>query len=75
MISRKEYHRQYYLDNRQRKLDATNKRREISRVFIWEYKSKHPCVRCGFSNPAALDFHHRNPNEKDIGIGDAVGNG
>jgi hypothetical protein len=29
-----------------------------------ETKSGLECKRCGFSHPAALDFHHRNPEEK-----------
>jgi len=27
------------------------------------------CERCGFNNPAALDFHHKNPKEKKDTIG------
>jgi hypothetical protein len=31
--------------------------------FVLDYKKQHPC-RCGESEPACLDFHHRNPKEK-----------
>lgn len=28
------------------------------------YLEDHPCRRCGFSDPRALDFHHREPDQK-----------
>lgn len=30
------------------------------------------CVKCGFDNPAALEFHHKNPDEKSFGIGNVA---
>lgn len=35
-----------------------------NRKRIEEYKALNPCIVCGETNPAALVFHHRNPNEK-----------
>jgi hypothetical protein len=38
----------------------------LSRIndIINEIKSEKSCMFCGESHPAALDFHHRNPEEK-----------
>jgi hypothetical protein len=33
--------------------------RHAARRFILQYMKVHPCARCGFYNPAALEFHHR----------------
>jgi hypothetical protein len=34
-----------------------------AKQFVFDYKSSHPCV-CGESDPACLDFHHRDPSGK-----------
>jgi hypothetical protein len=33
-----------------------------------EYKKTLSCERCGFSHPAAIDFHHKDPTKKEFGI-------
>ncbi|MEL0011655.1 MAG: HNH endonuclease, partial [Bacteroidota bacterium] len=33
------------------------------------------CEMCGESHPAALDFHHRDPSEKDTNLASVVGMG
>ena len=33
------------------------------------------CQKCGFSHPAALDFHHKNENEKEYDVSQLVRNG
>jgi len=43
-------------------------RRKDKNIYL-EY-SNGKCVECGYNKcPAALTFHHRNPNEKEISIG------
>ncbi len=42
------------------------KNRSLAQKFAWEYKEKHPCVRCGFSHPAALHFHHLRDKLTDV---------
>lgn len=32
---------------------------------MFELKSNLCCVRCGENDPCCLEFHHRNPEEKD----------
>ena len=42
------------------------------RQWINEYKASHPCKRCGESELCCLDFHHRDPSEKEIVIAVAI---
>jgi hypothetical protein len=50
---RKKYTREY-----QKKL------RRARAKWLHDYKRDVGCESCGFSHPAALDFHHLDPNEK-----------
>lgn len=50
-----------------RKLQIKERQKEI-RQQVQEYKKTVACVRCGFSHPAAIDFHHRDPKNKTIEI-------
>jgi hypothetical protein len=67
------YNRQYYQRNRERLLQKQREknRRHIERVGAWlsEFKKQLSCSRCSESHPATLQFHHRDPNEKDFSIG------
>jgi hypothetical protein len=51
-------------------LAARLARREKARQ--WLATQKFACIKCGESNAACLDFHHRDPKEKDFQIGYAV---
>lgn len=35
----------------------------------WIYSLKKECLICGENEPVCLDFHHKDPNEKDFTIG------
>lgn len=37
------------------------------RKWFWEFKKKLKCLKCGFSHPAALQFHHRENKKYEIG--------
>jgi len=72
----KEHHR-----NHMRKWRASNREhanrtwtdlRAKKKAWLDEYKSTHPCKDCGETHPACLDFHHRNPNEKELTLSLAV---
>jgi hypothetical protein len=77
--SRKEYRREYYQKNRDRLLSMSkeNARKNRKRLtaglkrrrneladWLWEMKCKMKC-QCGENHPSCLDFHHRDPNEKE----------
>lgn len=44
------------------------------RKYIYEYLSKHPCIKCGEDDPRCLDFDHIEPDNKDLAISRAIWN-
>lgn len=56
--------RDWYRRNTIKVNAAVAKRKKELAEFIAEYKKDKFCINCGFSHPAALDFHHRNPTTK-----------
>lgn len=49
-----------------------NERRRETRIWFNEYKKTLRCCICGESHPGVLDFHHKDPIEKDKTVSDAV---
>ncbi len=69
----KAYYRKHIVVMRQR---VKNRKREIRRWFE-EYKQGFECEVCGFSGEEcawSLEFHHKDPSEKDHIIAYMVGN-
>ena len=75
MFDRTEYNKQWYEKNKVQRYNQIKERRESGRQYVFDYKKNNPCVRCGFSHPAALDFHHKDHTTKTIGVADAVSGG
>jgi hypothetical protein len=48
----------YYVANKQKVILSNAKHRKNKRVEWQEFKATFACTVCGFSHPAALDFHH-----------------
>lgn len=72
---RTEYKRKWHQENKERRLAAKKARRD--KIYEWfdEYKSSLKCVKCGFDNPIALDFHHIDSKEKENSIATMVHDG
>jgi hypothetical protein len=51
-----------------------NKIDRKAKIKIWfnDYKSKLRCSRCQENHIACLVFHHKNPQDKDINVSDAI---
>jgi hypothetical protein len=65
----------HYNLNKEYYLTRNEKYRQSTFAWLREYKSTLSCCICGFSHPAAIDFHHRDPKEKifNISIGPTIG--
>lgn len=71
----KEYHKQWYSNNReQQKLRMSERRKEL-RDWFNNIKLSSKCSICGENHIACLDFHHTDPSTKDFDISLMVSNG
>ena len=58
-----------YSEYEKRQEIVKSKRVKTRQKFINNYKIKLGCAKCGYNkHPAALDFSHRNPKEKQFNI-------
>jgi Fe-S-cluster-containing dehydrogenase component len=68
----KAYRREWYLKNRQKEIDRaarnTRKREKENRQWLIDYKKTLKCSRCEEDHPACIDFHHLDPNEKEVNV-------
>jgi hypothetical protein len=71
------YNKEHYQKNRAdyiRKAATWNKENNPVGRLCYEYKLAHPCVDCGESDPACLEFDHRDRATKKFNICTAVKN-
>lgn len=54
----KEYSRKHYVANREKIQKKASEYKQIKRKEWSEFKATFKCANCGFSHPAAMDFHH-----------------
>lgn len=47
-------------------------RRNRIRTWLDDYKKELTCERCGFADFRALEFHHKNPGEKELNVADML---
>ncbi len=73
------YNREYYQRNREHLLDKQREKNrrfaETRRKWLVEYKKTLCCERCGENHPATLTFHHKESDDKDFEISNAIGKG
>ena len=66
----REYRKNWYERNKESEQDKAKIRqkkiREDFNKWYYEYKSTLSCIQCGFSHPAAIDFHHRDKMDKEF---------
>lgn len=71
----KEYKAVWYKENRKRLIAKDRERRIELRKWFNGFKLTLKCERCSFSHPAALDFHHKDGEEKENCVTTLVGLG
>lgn len=71
--------KQWYENNKERhKHNVKQNRRETvrqTRQFVLDYLQSHPCELCGESDPAVLEFHHRDPADKRTRVSAMINTG
>lgn len=71
----KEYHKSWYQRNKERHKENCRKNRQRYIAEWREFKSEQKCSRCGFTHPAAIDFHHIDPKSDDRKVNELTSNG
>lgn len=67
-----EYARGWRARNKARHNHNWTELRKRKKDWVDQFKQGKTCKLCGESHPACLDFHHRDPNEKEFTIALAV---
>lgn len=67
--------RKWYRANAGRKIAWQKRRRGEIRKWWRELKATKQCLTCGEDAPECLQFHHRNPSEKEVNLSTVVTNG
>jgi hypothetical protein len=70
-----EYSRKYYIANKDKVKTLSKLNRAIGKAKWDTFKCTLRCTKCGFRHPAALDFHHTNPSEKENLVSKLVSDG
>ena len=70
-----EYSHKYYLANKDKVMARSKVTRAIGKAKWSAFKCTLKCTKCGFSHPAALDFHHTDPTQKENLVSKLASNG
>lgn len=73
--AQRKHQREHYARNAKRIIREVHERRGRIRDFVRGLKEGKSCQHCGFSNPLALDFHHRDASHKDLALAKVIEQG
>lgn len=71
----KKYDKKHYKNNKKYYIDKNKKRQEMLKRWLDEYKSNLKCKNCGEDYIYCLEFHHKDPNKKEIDISQTIRRG
>ena len=71
----KEYQKKYYQANKEYYIRKAAEKKEAMRIWFNDLKSFLKCSNCPENNAICLDFHHRDPKKKEIGLSAVVQQG
>ena len=66
--------RRYYARNVAKTVERVRKLNQRYKTEWDVFKSSLKCERCGENHPATLDFHHKNPKEKEHAVSTLIRN-
>lgn len=66
---RRKQNQRYYQKNKKKWSEYRKKQREEAKAYVRNAKSG-GCVKCGEDHLACLEFHHRDPEQKDFQLSD-----
>ncbi len=69
------YDRAWYRQHSRQVRIANEEQKRKLHQWYEEYKATLACQHCGENHPATLVFHHRDPNEKELSVAQAVHDG
>lgn len=67
--------KEYYDNNRKKECNRVKSRKIYLKKWFDKLKKTLKCERCPESDSVCLDFHHKNPDEKEINLCNATNNG
>jgi len=62
------YRRKWYAENSKSEKEHVARRRKEIKKWLNDYRSNLNCSKCNEDHPATLDFHHKNPKEKEFQV-------
>lgn len=65
-IDRKDYNKRWYEKNKESEIQKSIARKNLKRAEWYEFKKTLKCLLCSENEPICLDFHHKDPNEKEF---------
>ena len=65
----------YVQENLEEIVARKRRKRAEMRAWFQDLKAQYCCYECGEDDPRCLDFHHRDPEEKEFILADAVRRG
>ena len=71
----KKYRKSHYLNNKKKYIDKAKVFTQSIIEWFIEYKKTLKCKECNESRYWVLDFHHRDPKEKDIEVSSLIRKG
>ena len=71
----RQYRKDWYYKNREKSITKAAIRNREFKDWFADFKKSLSCLKCGEDHPAALDFHHRNPLEKDMEVSNLISKG
>jgi hypothetical protein len=67
----KAYHKHWYATHKEAHKARVQSAAQLNRQRFIAWKAQQHCCRCPENHPACLEFHHRNPAQKEMNISQA----